>query len=231
MPKPTPRLRSGDARLRAFEQPTPSPPRATSRPSRPLTLRYRKLIADLARANELGEAGGDDLSVMLRCVVSMVHFLDADLVVLVTGHTRPLGALAAALRDLAQGARPALFFKRRKKGPGRPKDLSFEAARGAIAGAVAALINWGEKRPDAGRFVAARLKVLGLRLPNGDLIGAKQVLRWRDEIGAGASNLAEQTFKTVAAKYAVVPPEVASDGKRRRAVVVGALIAVRSEGF
>src|SRR4029077_21020753 len=178
--------------------------------------------ADLARANELGEAGGDDLSVILRCVVSMVHFLDADLVVLGTGHTRPLAVLAAALRDLRQGARPALFFKQRKKGPGRPKDVSFEFARGAIAGAVAALINWCEKRPVAGRFVATCLKDLGLRLPNGNLIGAKQVLRWRDEIGAGASNLAEQTFRTVAAKYAVVQPEVASDGKRRRDVVEGA---------
>ena len=186
MPRRKPDIQSSNDRPRASQKPTPAPPRAPSQLSRPPTLRYRKLIADLACANESAETEDDELFVILKCVVSMVRFLDADLVVLGTGHTRPLGVLAAALRDLGQGARPALFFNRRKKGPGRPKDVSFEAARGAIAGAVAALINWGEKRSDAGRFVATWLKNFGLRLPNGNLIGAKQVLRWRDEIGGGA---------------------------------------------
>ena len=207
------------------------PPKEINQLSRPATLRYRKLIAEFTRANEAAEAGDDELYVILKCVVSVILFLDADIEVLGAGLTRPLGVLAAALRDLGQGARPPLFFDRPKKGPGRPRDLSFEAARGAVAAAVAALIDWGEKREEAGKFLATWLEDLELKLPNGNPIGAKQVLRWRDEIGGSAAKLAEQTFRSVAAKYAAVPPEISNDPKRRRAVVVGALIAIRSEGF
>jgi hypothetical protein len=211
--------------------PPPVSLEAVSQLSRPSTLRYRKLIEEIIRANQAVEAGVDELSVILKYIVSLRHFLDADRTVRDHFLTRPLGTLAKSLRDLGQGARPALFFDRPKKGPGRPKDVSFEAARGAIAAAVATLIEWGEGRNAAGKFVAEQLQEIGLKLPTGGTVQTKHVLRWRDDIGATASTLAENTYRDAKAKYARVPPEIAADPKKRRVFVLGALAAIWSMGF
>ena len=117
-------------------EPPPIPWEAISQLKRPSAHRYRQLVAELARADQAAEAGDDELCVILRCIVSITYFLDADDIIRGTGLTRPLGVLATSLRDLGQGARPRLFFGRPKKKGGRPKDVSFEAARGAIAAAL-----------------------------------------------------------------------------------------------
>jgi hypothetical protein len=194
-------------------------------------LRFRKLIAELERAYQAGESGDDELYIILRYIVSIMHFLDADLAIRGSGVTRHLGILASSLRDLGQGARPSLFFDRPKKKAGRPKDISFEAARGAIAAAVGMLVDWGETRDEAGKFVAEHVRRAGLKAPGGKAIQTRQVLRWRDEIGSTASALAESTFKDIRAKYAAVPAEVAADDKRRRDVVEGAILGIRSMGL
>jgi hypothetical protein len=204
---------------------------AISQLGRPSTLRYRQLAAELVRANQAAEAGDDELYVILKCVVSIARFLDADVVIRDTGLTRPLGILATALRDLGQGARPRLFFNRPKKGPGRPKDMSFEAARGAIAAAVSVLMDGGESRAAAGEFVADQLRAAKLKMPNGKPILKQQVLRWRDEIGSIASALAESTYRDLRSKYASAPPEALADRTRRRLLVQGSLMGVRSKGF
>lgn len=216
-------------RTNAAESPVPWD--EISRLHRPPTLRFRKLIAELERAYQAGEAGDDELYVILKYVVSIIHFLDADLAIRGSGITRHLGVLAAALRDLGQGARPPLFFDRPKQGPGRPKDISFEAARGAIAAAVGMLVDWNEPRDEAGQFVAEQVRQAGLKAPRGKAIQTRQVLRWRDEIGGGASALAESTYKDIRTKYASVPPEVAADPKRRREIVAGAIRGIRSMGL
>ena len=185
----------------------------------------------MLRANQAAEEGDDDLHVILGCLVGVLHFLDADIIIQGCGLTRPLGVLAAALRDLGQGARPALFFDRPRRGPGRPKDVSFEAARGAIAAAVSVLIEAGEARDTAGQFVADQLRKGKVKRPGGKTILARQVLRWRDEIGSTASDLAGRTFRDARAKYATIPSELMADERKRRDVVRGALIAVKSMGF
>jgi hypothetical protein len=105
-----------------------------------------------------------------------MDFLDEDKLVEVNFLSRPLATLAKALRDLGQGGRPPLFFNRPKKGPGRPKDASFEVVRWIVAAIVAKLIEWGERREAAGAFVAAELRTLGVVSPTGKPIQAKQVL-------------------------------------------------------
>jgi hypothetical protein len=209
----------------------PIPFKAIGQIGRPPTMRYRQLANALVRANQALEAGDDELYVILKCVVSVITFLDQDVIVRGVGLTRPFGILAAALRDLDQGARPQLFFDRPKKGPGRPKDISFEVARGAIAAAVAMLMEAGESRHEAGRFVANQVRRAGLRSPEGKPILGKHVIRWRYEMGGAASPLAESTFRDILAKYSVVPPEVIAVKARRRALVEGALMGLWSAGF
>ena len=212
-------------------EPPTVPSEARLQLKRPSTHRYRQLVAELARADQAAEAGGDELSAILRCIVSITHFLDADDVIRGTGLTRPLGVLATSLRDLGQGARPRLFFGRPKKKGGRPKDVSFEAARGAIAAALAGLVEGGELRSEASKFVTDTMEDAGIKMPNGKPVSTQQVLRWRDEIGSRASHLAENTYRDARAKYAKVPPEVMADEQCRKAILQGSLLAVWSKGF
>jgi hypothetical protein len=160
-----------------------------------------------------------------------LHFLDSDKIVRDNFLTRPIGALVEALRDLGEGAKPPLFFRRPKRRRGRPTGRAFDVARGAIAAAVGWLIEWGEGRQAAAKLVADELHEIGMKLPSGKAIGPKQVLRWRDETGATASTVAQKSFQDARAKYADVRPEIAGDPKMRRVVVAGALLAIWSLGF
>src|SRR5580704_2467500 len=130
--KSSPRAKSSSTGTSGQTAVTPGPPipwDAISQLRGPSSERYQGLIAGLVRANQAFESGDDPLYVILKCVVSVLHFLDADVAIAGSGLTRPLGTLAASLRDLGQGARPPLFFDRPKREVGRPKDISFEAAR------------------------------------------------------------------------------------------------------
>lgn len=209
----------------------PVPSEFVSLIRRPSSDRYRKLLANLFRAAQAAEAGDDELRVILRCVVSVVHFLDEDELATVNFLSRPLESLARTLRDLGQGGKPALLFNRPKKGPGRPKDASFEVVRGTVAAIVAKLIEWGERREAVGAFVAAELRTLGVTSPTGKSIQAKQVLRWRDEMGGSTAVLAENTYRDGMARYAKVPSELTADPKMRREFARDALAAVWSMGF
>jgi hypothetical protein len=231
-PPEMPVKRNGHAKAgRPGDSGQPPIPWAISLLHRPSTMRYRQLVAELVRANQAAEAGDDELYVILKCVVSLAHFLDDDIAIRGAGLTRPLGILATALRDLGQGARPRLFFGRPKKKGGRPKDVSFEAARGSIAAAVAVLIEGGESRAEAGKYVADQVRQARLTMPNGKPIMPEQVLRWRDEIGGTASELAESTYRDVCAKYAKASPDAMADKARRRLLVQGSLMGIWSMGF
>jgi hypothetical protein len=209
----------------------PIPRDALSLLHRPPPHRVRKLVEELVRANQAAEAGENELYVALKCVVSLLHFLDDDLVIRATGLTRPLGRLAAALRDVGQGAQPAMFFERPNKGVGRPKDISFEVARGTIAAAVAVLVDNGASRMEAASFVAAELRKTDCKLPNGNPISSKQVLRWRDEMGGSAPALAEATYKDVLSKYARASTVAPLSPRRLRDIVRGSLQALVYSGF
>jgi hypothetical protein len=198
---------------------------------RPSSSSFHKLAAQLVQANQAAAAGDDELYVVLLCIVGILQFLDTDPVIRGAGLTRPLGTLAAALRDVGEGANPRLFFARPKRGRGRPKKTSFEAARGTIAAAVSVLLDWKESRDAAAKFVAERLGEIGLKMPNGTSILRRQVLRWRDEMGGMASELAESRYKEVRAKFEAVPTEVMSDKKLRRQLVKSVLWGTWSMGF
>ena len=112
------------------------------------------------------------------------------------------------------GRTASIVLARPKKGPGRPTHTSFDAARGAIAAAVAALVEWGDGRDTAGRLVAAELRKANVKHPNGRTITKQQVLSWRDEIGSTASQLVESTYKDMRVMYRATVSD--RDGCRSR---------------
>ena len=172
---------------------------------------------------------GDELRVVVTALFSVVIFLEADDAVARSGLTRPLRKLLAALRDRMQGATSPLLFSRPRK-RGRPKDVSFMGAHGVIAVAVDVLIEGGETKQAAARFVAAELRSAEIR-PGGETITAREVLQWRDEIGGGAPELAERTYKDMRTRVAKLPPEAVATTTDRRALVRGIILAIRSQGF
>jgi len=93
------------------------------------------------------------------------------------------------------------------------------------------LIEGGESRAEAGKFVADHVRQAGLTMPNGKPILPGQVLRWRDEIGSTASELAESTYRDICTKYAKAPRDAMADKARRREIIQGSLIAIWSMGF
>lgn len=196
---------------------------------RPPVLKFRKLLTDLLRATEAAETGEDELAVVLRCVVSLIRFLEGDLTIKGTGIVRPLGRLAIALRDLGRGARPPLFFDRPDRNVGRPKDITIEAARGHIAAAASFLIEQGEAAAAAADFIAATLRELHINYRNGKPISARQILRWRHETGGPSPERAERTYKDVLAKYAAAPHGGGRNWQRN--LVLGSLMSLRDAGF
>lgn len=197
---------------------------------RPSSLRYRQLIADLARAERDLRAGHNDLSAVFSYLVSVAKFLDADPLVANREITRPLNLLIGAVRDLALGAKPALFFNRKKKGAGRPTGVSFDLAKGAAAAVLDVLIECNESRDEAAKFVARELGLLGSKSPTGNAVQPAQLLRWRDEIYGRAPALANKQFKELRAGYTHL--FLPSDTREtRHALARECLRAVRSMGF
>jgi hypothetical protein len=188
-------------------------------------------VSEILHAKLAAEAGDDELHVMQFCLMSILRFIDADPTVRAKELSRPLGILAASLRDLGQGAEPPLLFARPRRGPGCPTGKSFDFARGAIAAGVDFLIGGGELCKDAAKFVASELRRARVQGPGGKPIGANQVLRWRYAIGATASDLAQGAWNAVQANYAQASPEMAATAKDRRSIVQHTISIIRSKGF
>jgi hypothetical protein len=104
------------------------------------------------------------------------------------------------------------------------------APRGAIAVAVDFLIAGGETREAAARFVASELRNAGIRESRGD-ITPRQILRWRDDMGGAAPELAERTYKQGRDRLAKVPPEAIATPKDRRTFVHDMILAIQAAGF
>jgi hypothetical protein len=203
---------------------------------RPPILDYHLLIEQLARTQRNVREGQDNLATAGWCLHNVVNFLDANPAVFSAGLTRPLRLLLRALRDLELGARPALFFQRAKKGPGRPGTESFNTVRGVAAALVSALMEAGQKRAEAAALVAKELRRLDIRMPSGKApggneIAAKHILRWRDEIGARASKLTSDMSDSVLTHYTGLLDRYRHDPDSPTELVRTALSAVRAEGF
>ncbi len=211
----------------------PPPPQTIRRPS---SLRYQQLIDQLVEADQAAGHDDDVLAIMQRSLVAVITFIDADEPVRASGLTRPLRQLAAAVRDLRLGAKPALFFKARSRQAGRPTNVWFDVLHGTAAAVVDALIEWGESRGRAAKLLADELRHADIKMPYGRAgekaeITAKHVLRWRDQIGARASHLTAKVFHDRVRAYAAMRQKYGGSGEGRRRFARVAALSLHAEGF
>ena len=196
----------------------------------PLTARYRALLSALSNEHARFNAGQDRLTSVRECLLAVTTFLDAEPVEIGSMNFRLLGMLNIALRDLAEGGKPSLLSPTRATAH-RPPNQSFGAFQGTCAAATTVLMEAGESRERAARFVASLIKKYGIRDTKNRSIGFQQILRWRDEMGGGrASGLASKNYTDALIKWERIrSPDGRFDLLRCRLVAEGGIWGAASE--
>lgn len=173
----------------------------------------------------------EGLDASVNALVAVKGFLEADEAVRVSGITRPLGALAAAIVDLREGKAPVLFTKERRTSGGRPLHPSFDAVKGAAAAFMSFLIEAAAEKPKAAAaFVADTLSKVGIRsLGPHTVVNASTVTGWRDEMGGKNSKRAKAVYDRILADFmGQVKNRITSAAARR--MVKGAIVGLHAEG-
>lgn len=196
----------------------------------PLSAHYETLLSSLREAAEAEAADKDALAAALHALAAAIEFIEGDATAGAGALTRPLTRLALAIRDVMQGGRPKLFEPRAEKG-GRPSNRSSEAAKGIIAATCDCLVKGGMRLKDAGAVIAAELDRQQIRV-DGKRIDAARVLRWRDEIGGRASQLASSTFRDLVTIHReALGTKVPDTPGIRKRLAIDAIAALRDKGF
>ncbi len=168
---------------------------------RPSTARYSALLNSLAEAKRGASSEKDDLKSCLEALVAVIEFLKEDRRLVYDKLDEQLLVLTQNLRDLTLGAKPSIFFRRRKQGPGAPANRSLHANMAVMAACITALMEAGMGRGAAARFVATEAARLGIA-PRGKPETASGLLRYRDEMKGGrAPQLAQDTYKDVTSAW------------------------------
>lgn len=164
-------------------------------------------------------------------LVAVKRFLDANEAVSVSGITRPLGALAAAIVDLREGKTPVLFKKAPRTPQGRPESPSFDLVKAAAAASMSFLIKAAAEKPAAAAaFVADTLSKVGIQsLGPHTIVNASTVKGWRDEMGGKNSKRAEFVYKRILANLMAKANSEITSGAARR-MVKGAIDGLHAEG-
>jgi hypothetical protein len=155
-----------------------------------------KSLLVVAKANEDGE---DDLVSGIKSLVAIARFLETTPWLVESGALRPLKRLCYALRDLAEGSKPPMLFNRTRR-DGAPAGTSDDILRGSVAVALEILVRAGEEPGPASRFLARVMDSHRVRMRGGTPVRAKQIERWRKEMGSSASPIMPMLFKEVLAK-------------------------------
>jgi hypothetical protein len=203
---------------------TQGPSRQPGEPARCDPNEYLELLACLAEAKDRADVGVDDLEAGLQALVAVLAFLEAEPAVTFNMLHRPLAVLAHTVRDVIQGAKPPIIFKRNNSDGGRPANASIHAARAAMAFCVDALIKAKMKPLDAARFV--------LTEAGEKRMTCKSLLAYRAEMNGGrAPGVAQGTFKQMAADWEQVRLQLGNDLPTIKKEVRGALGAKFGAGF
>lgn len=145
---------------------------------------YRELIANLRLSKESYDAATDDLRRLFRIFIALwavVDFLENDPEVVRGMLTRPLGALASALRNALNGAVDPLLDHAPPDGK-KPSGKTRELVQGQMAYALEYLIKHGMKKDGAARWLAHQAKLLGVRCEDGAFPTAQQFKSCRSDI-------------------------------------------------
>jgi hypothetical protein len=192
---------------------------------------YASLITELHSIHTRYGIDGDQLAACEAATVAVKSFLDANELIFDAGITRPLGALALAVRDLQRGAKPKLFQVEPASAGGRPSS----GAENAIKATAAACLDFLHERAkeslaNASNFVANELSKVGVkRLGTSRAITSKTVQGWRAEMNGRNSPLANKIFADIKKGLgAQMGDRPTSDAAKR--AVKGAIKGLAAEG-
>ena len=197
--------------------------------SRPSLRPFEQLVEVLAQCQHGLETGtGDPLAIAGYAIGTVIEFINSDPEIMDAGITNPLALIQNALHDLRFGGRPAVLFDR-PKSRGRPTNQAFDGLKAATALAVDVLISCKVKRAEAGRYVAAEARKLGIRAPNGREINGLVVLGWRNEIEVSKSECGAEIYRQLKAHREKARP--ITDVSRAKVVAREVLKEARFGGF
>jgi hypothetical protein len=149
-----------------------------------LTQKYIELIGILKILTDQFVKCDNRLDVALQTLVEVKHFIEQDTSVNRYGITEPLGAIAAALRDVKQGIHPKLFEEHTPQNKTKYKDPTATMTVSACAAAcMEILMRYKCGLKNSSRFVAVELSKVGITHKHeGGAITADTVRRWRDRM-------------------------------------------------
>ena len=149
-----------------------------------LTEKYIELVGILKPLSDRFNTGNDRLGVALQMLIEIKHFIEQDQNVLRYGITAPLGAIAAALRDVQQGANPKLFEKKAPITTTKYKDATATMTVSACAAAcMEILMRHKGGQGCSSQYVVNELAKVGITQKHeGGDITAATVLKWRERM-------------------------------------------------
>ncbi len=196
---------------------------------RPALLPFEQLIQVLAQCQHSLEAGtGDPLAAAGYAIGQVIEFINSDPQIMEMGITNPLALIENALHDLRHGGRPSVLFNR-PKSRGRPTNQAFDGLKAAAALAVDVLISCKVNRGDAGKYVAAEARKLGIHQPNGKEISGRTVLGWRNEIEISKSECGAEIYRQLKAHRSKARP--ITDVDEAKVIATQFLREARFAGF
>jgi hypothetical protein len=191
------------------------------------------LLTFLAHVEQCAKDGGDQLEASLFSLLAVKEFIENNPTVMGSGLTRSLDVLANSLRDVLHGGKPALIFDRQTK-TGRPVGVSQLVTKGVAAACFQLLLDWQFDGVGAADIVVKSLAKNGIRYPNKGQgtapIGAKQLKRWRHEMGGEGPPISDFIFAQIL-RDAKKP--ICSTPSREEAIghVEGCIKGLKSRGF
>jgi hypothetical protein len=191
------------------------------------------LLTLLARVEQHANNGGDQLEASLASLLAIKEFVETNPTVTGSGLTRSLDVLANSLRDILLGGKPDLIFDRQAK-PGRPSNASQSVIKAVTAACLQLLLDWQIDGVGAADIVVKSLAKSGIRYPKKGQgtapIGAKQLKRWRHEMGGEGPPIASFIFFQILRD---AKKHICSTPSREEAIghVEGCIKGLKSRGF
>lgn len=164
-----------------------------------LTQKYIELIGILKVLADRFTTGDDRLDVALQMLVEVKHFIEQDTSVAQYGITEPLGAIAAALRDVKQGVPPRLFEEHPPQNKTKYKDPTATMTVSACAAAcMEILMRHKFGLVDSSQFVVAELSKVNITHKHeGGAITADTVKRWRERMTVRNKTVAYAIYRDI----------------------------------
>ena len=156
---------------------------------------YEALIEKLLHVQQRASSSKiDALTASFEALAGVLDFLKADARIVESEAARPLYHLLLAINDRIQGAKPKLFFDLPERPDGAPSYTSAVVLRTLVNAAFLPLCEVGMSSAEAGKWLAAELRLSGIKQPNGQAVDPRAVARWGAELGGKSPKGSDQAF-------------------------------------